>query len=98
MIEFEGVFTFHKLTKSWRKGRPPLSVEFCAYKQNPKLCVVQAIKSYLQVTQEWCNKNGQKQLLSTLVPHQELKKSTVAGWVKSILCSPGIDTNLLLAH
>ena len=100
-IEFEDkyVFTFHKLTKSWWKCRPPLSVEFCAYQQNPKLCVVQAIKSYLQVTQAWRNKNGQKQLLlSTLVPHQEVKKSTVAGWVKAILGSAGIDTNLFTAH
>ena len=42
MIKFEDkyVFTFHKLTKSRIKGRPPLSVEFCAYQQNPKLCVV----------------------------------------------------------
>ena len=81
-VEFEDkyVFKFHKLTKSWRKGRPPLSVEFCAYQQNPKFCAVQAIKSCLQVTQTWRNKNGQKQLLlSTLVPHQEVKKSTVAG-------------------
>ena len=80
MIEFEDkyVFTFHKLTKSWSKVRPPL--ESCAYQQNPKLCVVQAIKSYLQVTQAWRNKNGQKQLLlSTLAQHQEVKKSTVAG-------------------
>ena len=47
MVEFKDkyVFKFHKLTKSWRKGRPPLSVEFCVYQQNPKLCVVQAIKS-----------------------------------------------------
>ena len=100
-IEFEDkyVFTFHKLTKSWWKCRPPLSVEFCAYQQNPKLCVVQAIKSYLQVTQAWRNKNGQKQLLlSTLVPHQEVKKSTVASWVKAILGSAGIDTNLFTAH
>ena len=53
IIEFEDkiVFTFHKLTKSCRKGRPPLSVEFCVYRQNPNQCVVQAIKSYLQVTQ-----------------------------------------------
>ena len=101
MIKFEDkyVFTFHKLTKSWWKCKPPLSVEFCAYQQNPKLCVVQAIKSYLQVTQAWRNKNGQKQLLlSTLAPHQEVKKSTVAGWVKAILGSAGIDTNLFTAH
>ena len=72
MIEIEDkiVFTFHKLTKSWRKGRPPLLVEFCAYRQNPKLCLVQATKSYLRVKQAWWDKNCQKQLLfSTLVPH-----------------------------
>ena len=53
MTEFEDkiVFAFHKSTKSWRKDRPPLSVEFCAYRKNLNLCVVQAIKSYLQVTQ-----------------------------------------------
>ena len=87
MIKFEDkyVFTFHKLTKSWWKCRPPLSVEFCAYQQNPKLCVVQAIKP-------------SQLLLRTLAPHQEVKKSTVAGWVKAILGSAGIDTNLFTAH
>ena len=60
---------------------------------------MQAIKPYLQVTQAWWNKNSQKQpLLSTLAPYQEVKKSTVAGWVKAILGSAGIDTNLFTAH
>ena len=101
MIEFEDkyVFTFRKLTKSQTKGRSSLSVEFCAYQENPKLCAVQAIQSYLQVTQAWLNKNGQKQiLLSTLAPHQKVKKSTVVGWVKAILGSAGIDTSLFPAH
>ena len=101
MIEFEDkiVFAFHKLTKSWGKGRPPLSVEFYAYRQHPNFCVEQAIKWCLQVTQAWWNKNGQKQLLlSTWVTHQEVKKSTVAGWVKAILGSAGIGTILFTAH
>ena len=48
----------------------------------------------------WWNKNGQKQLLllHTLAPHQEVKKSTVAGCIKAILGSAGIDTNLFTAH
>ena len=32
------IFTFDKLTKSWRKGRPMLSVQLLTYLQNPKLC------------------------------------------------------------
>ena len=97
MVEY--IFEFHKLTKSWRKGRPCLSVELFAYQQNTKLCVVAAIKLYLQVTQVQQKENGQKQLLlSTLAPHQADKKSTVAGCVKAILGSAGIDTNLFTAH
>ena len=44
IVKYENkyVFTFHKLNKSWRKGRPPLSVECCTYHQ--KLSVVEAIK------------------------------------------------------
>ena len=43
-------------------------------------------------TQAWRNKNAPKQLLlSTLAPYQEVKKSTVAGWVKASLGSAGID-------
>ena len=101
MIEVEDkiVFIFHKLTKNWRKSGPPLSVEFCAYRQNPKLSVLQVIKSYLQVTQAWRNKNDQKQLLlSTLAPHQDVEKSIVAGWVKAILGSARIDINLFTAQ
>ena len=37
------IFTFDKLTKSWRKERPMLSVQLLTYPQNPKLCVAQAL-------------------------------------------------------
>ena len=33
-----------------------------------------------------------------LAPHQVVKEPTIAGWVKAILGSPGIDTNLFSAH
>ena len=101
MVEFEDkyVFKFQKLTKSWRKGRPPSSVEFCVYQQNPKRFIVKAIKSYLQVTIAWRNKNSQKQLLRrTFAPYQKVRKTTVAGWVKAILGLSGTNTNLFTAH
>ena len=46
---------------------------------------MQAIKSYLQVTQAWQNKKGQKPLpLSTLATNQEVKKSTSKAKVKGL--------------
>ena len=71
-------FTFDKLIKSWRKGRPPPSIEFSAFPTEEKLCVVKTLHFYLSISQEWRN-NGQTQLLlSTVKPH-EVKKSTIAG-------------------
>ena len=60
-------------------------------------CRARNFHNLLQVTRAWRNKNGQKQLLlSILAPHQKVKKSTVAGWVKAILGSAGIDQTYLL--
>ena len=74
-------------------------MEFSVYPQNPKLCVVQAINCYLQVLQKWRDKNGQKQLLlSTSEPHQEVQKSSVADWIKTLLRLVGVDTSLFNAH
>ena len=53
------------------------------------------MKSSLQVTQAWRNRNGQKHLLlSTLTPHQEVYKYTGAGWVNAIFGSAGIDKQI----
>ena len=69
MVKLDGkyIFTFDKLTKRWRAGRPSLMIEFNAYPQNSKLCVVKAIDSYLQLTQFWRNTNNQKQLLLSII-------------------------------
>ena len=100
MVELDDkyIFTFDKLTKSWRQGQPPLCVEFSAYSKNPKLCVVQTIRFYLKITHKWRKNDKTQLLLGTIEPHQEVKKSTVAGWIKEILGLAGVDTNLFSAH
>ena len=42
IIEFQdkNVFTFHKLTKSWRKDRPPLSAILCLPAKSKILCSI----------------------------------------------------------
>ena len=93
------IFTFGKLIKSWRKRRTPFFVKFSAYPENPKLCVVQAINSYLQLSQKWRDKNIKKQLhLNRIESHQEVQKSSVAGWIKTILGLAGLNTSLFTTH
>ena len=93
------IFTFGKLIKSWRKRRTALSVKFSADSEIPKLCVVQVINSYLQLSQMWRDKNIKKQLLlSRTESHQEIQKSSVAGWINTILGLAGLDTSLFTTH
>ena len=37
------IFTFHKLHKSWRKGKAPTRLYFYKYLKDQKLCVVSAL-------------------------------------------------------
>ena len=93
------IFTYEKLTKTRRRGTAPLSVEYVQFSTNPKLCVVSVLDIYLKITQEWRVKGQETQLLlSTLKPHNEVVKSTIAGWIKSVLKDAGIDTSLFSAH
>ena len=91
------VFTFEKLIKSWRRGKSPQSVVFVAFPRNDKLCVVNTLDCYIKISKPWRENNNQL-LLSTVNPHSEVQKSTVAGWIKTILKASGIDEHLFQAH
>ena len=41
------MFSFSKLTKSWRKGKYPPQLSFKAYPDNSSLCVVQTLEEYM---------------------------------------------------
>ena len=92
------VFTFDKLFKSWHRGDPPPSIEYTAFPSNRKLCVVTTLDYYLKISNGWRNNEKNQLLLSFVQPHTEVKKSTIAGWIKSVLKESGIDTNLSKPH
>ena len=45
------IFTFHKLNKSWRKGKAPPKLYFYKYPKDQELCVVSALNEYLMRTE-----------------------------------------------
>lgn len=65
------VFYCNKL-KSWSKGKLPPFVEIFKFSENSKLCVVNALDTYLKGSSEW-RKNGNKSqlLLATMESHQD---------------------------
>ena len=91
-------FYFSKVTKTWRKGRAPPRLELKQFSQDESLCVVSTLDSFRQRTESW-GKGGQTQLLlSHLLPHREVRSSTLANWVKITLKAAGIDISKYQAH
>ena len=46
-------FYFHKLHKSWRRGKAPSTVSYQTYTQDPNLCVVKTLDEYISRTEVW---------------------------------------------
>ena len=91
-------FQFTKVSKSWKKGKPPPSLKFFQLESNRKLCVVSAIDIYLKRSLQWRAGSKHQLLLSTIQPHNEVAKSTISGCVKAVLENSGIDINIFKAH
>ena len=86
---------FTKVTKSWRKGKPPTCLEFRKYSDDKKLYVVACINEYLRRSIIPYGTQGQNQLLiSHLISFKEVLSSTLANWVKLVLKMAEIVTSL----
>ena len=75
-------FSYNKLHKGWRKGKPSLSVKFFAYKEDHQMCVVKCLDEYLLRSKEWRTENKKQLLLSHINPHREVSSSTISRWIK----------------
>lgn len=91
------VFRMDKLLKHNRLGDPLDTIYFQSYPNNPKLCVVRTLKTYLSVVGP--HRKGKKQLLlSVQAPYHEIKRDTIARWTVDTLEAAGIDTAKYKAH
>ena len=85
-------FFFNKVTKAWRKGKPPPLLEFHEYFDDKTLCVVACIDEYLRRSAAW-RTHVQNQLpINHLKPYKEIQNSIITTWVKLVLKMAGIDT------
>jgi len=76
-------FFFSKITKSWKKGRTPPTLELKKFSQDSSVCVVNCLDEYLRRSGSWRVKV--QLLLSHLCHHDKVKPSTIARWVKVML-------------
>ncbi|XP_057299486.1 uncharacterized protein LOC130630105 [Hydractinia symbiolongicarpus] len=92
------IFELSERTKTRKKGSPPPELEYHEFSENKKLCIVSCLNQYNVRSQGWrCNRQCQL-LLSPVKPYREVVRSTIAGWIKTVLKNAGVDIKLFMAH
>jgi len=78
------------------KSQPLLSFE--PFRDNPELCIVSLVRSFLEITQDLRQKDCDSLFISLRFPHRSVSSQTLGRWVKTELEAAGIDTNIFSAH
>ena len=97
MSDSKCVFTVDVLLKQPQKRKHLAPLEFLAFPQNDKLCVVAVLKEYLHRMKE-IRGNEHKLLLSYQKPYKSISKDTLARWLRDVLNRAGVDTQQFGAH
>ncbi|XP_031329185.1 uncharacterized protein LOC116160187 [Photinus pyralis] len=83
-------------TTAKNRYQPTLFIPF--FKERPTICVASAIIVYLGKTKHLRSNYGQKLFLTHKKPFHDASSQTISRWIKDILRSSGIDTNIFSAH
>ena len=97
MSDSKCVFTVDVLLKQSRKGKHLAPLEFLAFPQNEKLCIVSVLNEYLRMTKEIRGEEN-KLLLSYQAPHKPVSRNTLARWLRQVLNGAGVDTAQFSTH
>lgn len=82
-----------------KKGIKNNKIVLQSFREDPKLCVLSALREYLSRTDKLrSSSNKSKLFISTRKPHKKVTTGTLARWMKSILKAAGIDTEIYTAH
>ena len=96
----EGVlFRIPGLTKTRRSG-PPKEAMFPAFEENSRLCPVNTLKQYEQMTASLrgAGSASHQLFVSIRKPHNPVTSATIARWLKTLLSEAGVDTEMFKAH
>ena len=89
------VFKLHKLLKHNRLGDPLDTIVLKPFPEEPKLCVVRTLRTYINKTLLW--PAGQL-LIGHIKPHRAISRDTLSRWTLTILQKSGIDTKKFKGH
>ena len=97
LSDLKCIFVITEKVKQSRVGTHLKPVEFLAYPEDEKLCVIKHLQAYIKKTQVVRGDSSQL-LLSHVKPHGPASKDTISRWCKNVLKSAGIDVSKFTAH
>ena len=89
-------FTISRPIKQSKPGSKS-TVKFVAYPDNPNICVVTALKAYLERTST-LREVAQQLFVSYSKPFKPVSRDTISRWVKTVMAKSGIDVNIFKPH
>ena len=85
------------LLKNSRPGKDNPRAVLMAYPPDRRLCVVFVLNEYLKRTEKLRN-NCTSLFISHMKPHKAVSEETISRWLRTLMCSVGVDCELFKTH
>ena len=94
----DGSITFNLLypMKTARTGEKLAQLKLEPYHREPKLCVIRALKRYLERTEKL--RKSRLLFVSYVKPHEDVSRDTISRWVLHVMRVSGVNTNRFGPH
>ena len=84
--------------KHTKPSRPLQAIVYHKFNGNPKLCVVECAKLYIEIRKELVPPEIKQFLVIYEKPHKAASDDTISRWIKNTISSAGIDIDVFKVH
>ena len=84
--------------KHTKPSRPLQAIVYHKFNGNPKLCVVECAKLYIEIRRELVPPEIKQFLVTYGKPHKTASDDTMSRWIKNTISNTGIDIHVFKAH
>lgn len=91
------VLCYSGLLKQSRQGKSIPCAELCAFLPDNRLCVVTVLTEYLSRTLPLRGEN-KSLFISYVKPYGQVSKNTISRWIKTVMCSAGLNCDKYKPH
>ena len=88
----------NSLLKHTKSSRPLQAIVYHKFNGNPKLCVAECAKLYIEIRRELVPPEIKQFLVTYGKLHKAASDDTISRWIKNTISSTGIDIDVFKAH